>query len=79
MASTQLKAERAKVKEIAIKDHRSDIIAQSTKATSTLFKCGKCKKRKSTYYQLQTRCFYIFDDFYVNFCFLVFFFNAYFL
>ena len=24
-------------------------------ATTDMFKCGKCKKRKCTYYQLQTR------------------------
>ncbi|MES1918547.1 Transcription elongation factor A protein 1 [Bonamia ostreae] len=55
MASSKLKEERKKEKEIAIKDSRSDIISQSTASTTSMFQCAKCKERKASYYQLQTR------------------------
>ena len=31
------------------------LVADAPKAISDEFKCGKCKKRKVTYYQKQTR------------------------
>ena len=31
------------------------MLSQTLAATTDLFKCGKCKSRKCTYYQLQTR------------------------
>lgn len=52
MASEEVKKMRQKFTEEAIKDHQMG----TTSGTQTsMFKCGKCKKKNCTYTQLQTR------------------------
>uniref|UniRef100_A0ABM4D8A7 Transcription elongation factor n=1 Tax=Hydra vulgaris TaxID=6087 RepID=A0ABM4D8A7_HYDVU len=52
MASDEMKKERKKITEEAIKEHQ----LATTAGTSTgQFKCGKCGKRNTTYNQVQTR------------------------
>ncbi|KAJ9539815.1 hypothetical protein OSB04_026321 [Centaurea solstitialis] len=52
MASTERQMENVKIKEKALFDCER---AGAPKATTDQFKCGRCQKRKCTYYQLQTR------------------------
>ncbi|KAD7480331.1 hypothetical protein R6Q59_009082 [Mikania micrantha] len=52
MASTERQMENVKIKEKALFDCER---GGPPKATTDQFKCGRCGKRKCTYYQLQTR------------------------
>ncbi|PWA98305.1 transcription elongation factor S-II, central domain-containing protein [Artemisia annua] len=52
MASTERQMENGKIKEKALFDCERGL---PPKATTDEFKCGRCGKRKCTYYQLQTR------------------------
>ncbi|KAJ4822363.1 hypothetical protein Tsubulata_037824 [Turnera subulata] len=52
MASNELQAEYERFEEIS---DRRRLIANTQEATTDQFKCGKCGKRETTYYQLQTR------------------------
>lgn len=52
MASTERQMENVKIKEKALFDCER---GGPPKATTDQFKCGRCQKRKCTYYQLQTR------------------------
>ncbi|XP_071705534.1 transcription elongation factor TFIIS-like [Rutidosis leptorrhynchoides] len=52
MASTERQMENLKIKEKALFDCERGL---PPKATTDEFKCGRCGKRKCTYYQLQTR------------------------
>ncbi|KAK2185598.1 hypothetical protein NP493_230g02013 [Ridgeia piscesae] len=52
MASEEMKALREKFTKEAIDDHQ---MAKTGGTTSSLLKCGKCRKRNCTYNQVQTR------------------------
>ncbi|KAL3896145.1 MAG: hypothetical protein SGCHY_004270 [Lobulomycetales sp.] len=52
MASQQKKRDAEAAKKLNLMDAQT---AQDTQAETDMFKCGKCKKRKCKYYQLQTR------------------------
>nr|GFC98141.1 transcription elongation factor TFIIS-like [Tanacetum cinerariifolium] len=52
MASTERQMEIGKIKEKALFDCERGL---PPKATTDEFRCGRCGKRKCTYYQLQTR------------------------
>lgn len=52
MASDELKEMRKNLTKEAIRDHQ---VATSGGTLSDLFTCGKCKKKKCTYTQVQTR------------------------
>lgn len=52
MASDERKAENKKLEEEGIFAARA---ATNTNASTDMFKCGKCKQNKTTYYQMQTR------------------------
>lgn len=52
-ASDKMKADRIARSKWSILEARSDLIDNT--AMSDLFKCGKCKQSKTTFYQLQTR------------------------
>lgn len=52
MASDQRKLENKQIKDKALFECERGI---KPKATTDQFKCGKCGKRKCTYYQMQTR------------------------
>lgn len=52
MASEEAKARDRKLAEEALNKARG---ATSAQAETDMFKCGKCKGRKCTYFQMQTR------------------------
>lgn len=52
LANEELKKTRKKVKEKMTRDAQP---SQKLTASTTQFKCGKCKQRKCTYFQMQTR------------------------
>lgn len=52
MASDERKAENKRLEEEGIFAARA---ATNTNASTDMFKCGKCKQNKTTYYQMQTR------------------------
>jgi len=52
MASDELKKEREKMNEESVKDHQMSV---NEGTTTDMFTCGRCKGRKCTYNQLQTR------------------------
>ncbi|KAI9137910.1 transcription elongation factor [Paraphysoderma sedebokerense] len=52
LASKELKNEMAKMEKQNMMDAQG---AGNHKATTDQFKCGKCKQRKTSYYQMQTR------------------------
>ena len=53
LASNKLKEERKKQNDWNSLELRSDL--NNNQQMSDLFKCGKCKQKKTTYYQLQVR------------------------
>ncbi|RKP03674.1 hypothetical protein CXG81DRAFT_9181 [Caulochytrium protostelioides] len=52
MASRERRRDMEKAKSEAMKDAQT---AQSSQSETDMFKCGKCKQRKTKYYQMQTR------------------------
>lgn len=52
LASAEKKAELAKMHEQALWDAQG---AAPKKSETDMFECSKCKKRRTTYYQMQTR------------------------
>jgi len=52
MASDELKKEREKMNAEAVKDHQMSV---NEGTTTDMFTCGKCKGKRCTYNQLQTR------------------------
>jgi len=52
LASDSRKEENAKIREHALWDAER---GPQKKATTDQFQCGKCRQRKCTYYQMQTR------------------------
>lgn len=52
MASAEKKAELAEFSKAALFSAQG---AAPKKSETDMFQCGKCKKRKATYYQMQTR------------------------
>lgn len=52
MASAEKKAQLAEFSKAALFSAQG---AAPKKAETDMFECGKCKKRKATYYQMQTR------------------------
>jgi len=53
LAAEELNAERKKVLQDSLDARRTDW--GKDKGVTEMFKCGKCKQRKCTYYQMQTR------------------------
>ena len=54
LGSDVRKEENDKIRAEALRE--SERGQQAQKATTDQFQCGKCRKRKCTYYQMQTRC-----------------------
>lgn len=52
MASRVRQAENQKIREAALFESQR---GRKTLATTDQFQCGKCKKRQTSYYQMQTR------------------------
>lgn len=52
LASAEKKAELAKMHEQALFDAQA---AAPKKSSTDMFECGKCRKRRASYYQMQTR------------------------
>jgi len=52
MASEELKKERKKIEEYHLEASK---LNQMNQTSTDMFKCGKCGKRETTYYQMQTR------------------------
>jgi transcription elongation factor S-II len=55
MASSQRKMERKKAMKNAMEASRSDWLKDKFTGYTEQFRCGRCKERKCTYFQLQTR------------------------
>lgn len=56
LTNEEMKSENLKVKEEKImEDSLKDSQFAKAQAETDIFKCGRCKNRKTTYYQLQTR------------------------
>lgn len=52
LANAEMKAERQKMNEYFLREAAA---GNKPAATTSEFRCGKCKKRECTYYQMQTR------------------------
>lgn len=52
MASEETKKERREIEEW---QQKAAQVSQGNRTSTTMFKCGKCGKRETTYFQLQTR------------------------
>ena len=55
MASSKLKKERKDIIKYQNDAARSDWARETLTGVTDMFRCGKCKQRKCTYYQMQTR------------------------
>jgi len=57
LAPEQLASAERRTENEAIREHATNeaVRGQKKEASTDAFKCGKCKQRKCTYYQLQTR------------------------
>ncbi|KAM0685429.1 transcription elongation factor TFIIS, partial [Conglomerata obtusa] len=56
MTNEEMKsADLKKKEEFVLQESLFDVQAPKLEAETDIFKCGKCKQRKTTYYQLQTR------------------------